>query len=106
MASGLIATGRSISQESMIAATIMTSRDTTTMASQPGSTPTTDRRDVDRDEERLVGERVDIGAELAAHVEAPGDEAVDRVRDSRHDEQEEGQRPCALPDHDDDERER
>ena len=65
----------------------MTSRETTRMASQPGSTPTTDKRHVDRDEQRLVGERVDIGAELAAHVEAPGDEAVDRVRNAGGDEQ-------------------
>jgi hypothetical protein len=40
---GWIATGRSISRETMMAETIMMSRDTTTIASQPGSTPITDR---------------------------------------------------------------
>ena len=101
MGSGWIATGRPISQESMIAPMIMMSRDTTTMASQPGSTPMTASADVDRDEQRLVGDGVEIGAELGAHVEAPGDEAVDGVRSACHDEQQEGSRPLPLPDHDD-----
>ena len=40
---GLMATGRCISQDTRMAEMIMRSRETTTMASQPGSTPVTDR---------------------------------------------------------------
>ncbi len=54
-------------------------------------------RHVDGDEERLVGERIEIGAELAAHVEAPGDDAVGRVREGRKPEDGEGRGPAALP---------
>jgi hypothetical protein len=41
--SGLISTGRAVTQESRTAATIIRSRDTTTIVSQLGSTPTTER---------------------------------------------------------------
>ena len=41
----------------------------------------------DRDEQRLVGDRVEIGAELGGGVEALGDEAVGRVRQPGEDEE-------------------
>ena len=57
--------------------TIITSRDNDEDR-QPGRKGADEaERDVDRDEQRLVGERVEHGAELAAHVEALGDEAVE-----------------------------
>ena len=46
-------------------------------------------RDVDRNDQHLVGERIEIGAELGGHAEALGEEAVDRIADGGHHEQQE-----------------
>ena len=45
------------------------------------------QRNIDRHDQRLVGERVEIGAELARHVEALGKKAIDRVADPGRQEQ-------------------
>ena len=57
---------------------------------EPGRQLTPDaQRDEDRDEQQLVGERIEIGAELRRPAEALGEKAVDAVRDARDDEGEE-----------------
>jgi hypothetical protein len=48
-------------------------------------------RNIDRHQQRLVGERIEIGAELAAPTPAAGDGAIDAVADAGHDEGEEGE---------------
>src|SRR3954468_6242407 len=59
---------------------------------------------VDRDDERLVSERVEIRAERARHVEALGEEAVDGVTDARRQEQHERNPHGARIDRPDDDR--
>ena len=55
-------------------------------------------RNVDRHDQRLVSQRIDERAELAGHVEALGDEAVDRIADPGRQKQKEG--GPHLPRHD------
>src|ERR1051326_7026907 len=60
-------------------------------------------RHVDRHDQGLVGERIEIGAEFARHVEALGQEAVDGVADAGDHEQREGGEHLSRnnrPDHD------
>src|ERR1700688_952404 len=60
-------------------------------------------RNVDRYDQRLVGQGIEIGAELARHVEALGEEAIDAVADPGRQEQEKGDAHPARrdrPDHD------
>ena len=92
--SGLTLSGLPTSQDSMTAPTIMISRDTTRITSQPRDFPVDPERDIDRNDQRLVGERVEIGAEHGGHVEALGEKAVDGVADAGGEEQHEG-RPMA-----------
>ena len=61
----------------------MMSRETTRITIQSGITAGDAERDVDRHDQHLVGERIEIGAELGRHAEALGEEAVDRVADAR-----------------------
>ena len=88
----------------MIAPTIMMSRDTTRITSQRGITPVMPSVDVDRDDQRLVGERIEIGAELGRHAEALGEEAVDGVADAGGEEQQERDPHLARRDRPDDDR--
>ena len=82
--------GLPISQDSMNAPTIMMSRDTTRMTSQQRQRAGDAQRHIDRDDQRLVGQRIEIGAELARHVEALGEKAVDGVADPGDQEQHKG----------------
>src|SRR4029079_976672 len=61
-------------------------------------------RDIDRDQQRLVGERIEQGAQFALHVEALGQEAVDGVADACNDEDCEGNPHLAGDDRPDDDR--
>ena len=90
--SGLILSGLPISQDKHDAPTIMMSRDTTRMTSQRGITSVMPSVTIDRDDQRLVGQRIEIGAELARHAEALGEKAVDRVAHAGGEEQQEGNR--------------
>src|SRR6185369_15770707 len=61
-------------------------------------------RDEDRHQQRLVGERVEQGAQLARHVEPLGEKAVDGVADAGNDEDREGDFHLAGNDRPDDDR--
>ena len=63
------------------------SRLTTSTISQAGSAPLKPSVHEDRDEQRLVGDRIEIGAELRGCVEALGDEPVRRIRHAGDDEE-------------------
>jgi hypothetical protein len=62
--------------------------------------------DQPRDEEQLVGDRVEEGAERGRLPQVAGDEAVEGVRDGRPEEQEEGHPGLVGEDADDEERNR
>ena len=60
-------------------------------------------RNVNRHDERLVGQRIEVFAELARHVEVFGEEAVDGIADPGRQEQEKGNTHLSRrdrPDHD------
>src|SRR5262249_39939932 len=60
-------------------------------------------RDVDRHQQRFVGEGIEQRTELAGHIESLGEEAIDRVADAGNDEDREGQFHLLggdRPDHD------
>src|SRR5215470_2504251 len=64
--------------------------------------PTRDRlgggkRDVDRHDQRLVRQRIEVGADLAGHAEALGQESVDRVAHAGSEENEECDAHLAPP---------
>ncbi len=61
-------------------------------------------RHIDRYDQRLVGQRIEIGAELARHVKALGEEAVDGVADPGHQEQRKGRQHIPRRDRPDDDR--
>ena len=61
-------------------------------------------RHVDRHDQHLVGQRIEIGAELGLHAEALGQEAVDRVADAGGEEQQERQAHLSGGDRPDDHR--
>ena len=48
------------------------------------------QRDIDRDDQRLVGQRIDQSAKLARHMKALGEKAVDGVADPGSHEEEKG----------------
>ena len=99
---GLSLTGLSTTQDRITALTIMMSRETTRMTSQSGIGADDRERDIDRNQHRLVGERVEIGAERGRHAEALGQKAVDRVADAGGEEQAERDPHfigCDRPDH-------
>ena len=87
--SGLTGIGLPTSHDSMKPLMIMMSRETTRMTSEIGSAPAIAERDIDRHDQRLVGQRIEIGAELARHAEALGQEAVDGVAHPGRQEQKE-----------------
>ena len=66
---------------------IMMSRETTRITSEIGKRAGDAKRDIDRHDQRLVGQRVEIGAKLARHVEALGEKAVHRIADPGNQEQ-------------------
>jgi len=75
----------------------MMSRETTRITIQRGMAPDAQCH-VDRDQERLVGERVEESTQLARHVEALGQEAIDGVADAG--DQEHTERNLHLARHD------
>ena len=80
------------------------SRDTTRMTIQQRDHLGDAERHVDRDDQHLVGQRIEIGAEFGLHAEALGQEAVDRVADGGGQEQQEGQPHLSAGDRPDDHR--
>ena len=63
-------------------------------------------RNIDADDQELVGERVEIGAELGLPVVALGEVAVDGIADAGTDEHEEGASGLAGEQHPEDHRHR
>ena len=80
------------------------SRDTTRMTIQRGTAPQIPSATIDRDQQRLVGQRIEQGAQFARHVEALGEKAVDRVADAGDDEDRERDFHLAGGDRPDDDR--
>ena len=75
---GRISTGLSSSQETSTATG--SSRLGTRRDREPGGqNGVNGQRNIDRNQQRLVGERIEIGAEFRAQIEFFGDKAVDRV---------------------------
>ena len=62
--SGFISTGWPMTVDNSTAQTISASRDTTATTSHSGNCPMKPMHDEDRDQQQLVGHRVEIGAEL------------------------------------------
>ena len=85
----LHATGRDRTQDSTKAPTMRMSRLTTAITSHRQMAGKA-QSDIDADQQRLVGDRVEIGAELAVPAKALGEEAVGGVGQSRQQEQQEG----------------
>ncbi len=82
---------------------IMMSRETTRMTSEIGKRGGDTKRNVNRNDQRLVGQRIDVGAEFARHMEALGEKAVDGVADAGGQKQKKSNAHLAgrdRPDHD------
>jgi phosphoribosylformylglycinamidine cyclo-ligase len=56
------------------------------------------KRNVNRHQQRLVGQRIKIGAKLCAHIKAPRDKAIDSIRDARNHKHDERHHPVPVND--------